>query len=402
MTPINFRIIGIGIGLGFALILSNTLAAEEKKLYPNIEGELVVEIQNDGFFKSDDSTKEINDLLTTTEPFLKFNFSPCLSVTAHGVLEPIKDPKPGDDRAFNAHGLFMEDLYLAFHKYGLSIKAGKFTPNFGKAWDVAPGICGTHAQGFQNAWDIDAGIYGTDFTEDYEFSERVGFELGWIHNNKIFGDHRITASNYFQDRSFLSQSLFSNRGQKRASVGGPSNTGDLSSFAIALDGSFRQLPNFRYHLGYTDMAKGKGNTSRQRGYLASLKYNATMGPFNLFPMVEFSSFDGWDGVDNQDRAYITAMLRTAWKDWNFVLAYTDRTTDPASGGDIDDSLFQVSAGYDFGCNILFKNGCLNVQTGYRFAEEENIESHAWGALLVYSFSFEHAFGKNKKKQFKIK
>ncbi|MEQ8194235.1 MAG: hypothetical protein RIB59_07080 [Rhodospirillales bacterium] len=367
--------------------------AQDFVFAPKLEGELVVEIQNDRFFKSAASGNKINDLFTTTEPLLKFSLTPCLSVTAHGVLEPVKDPKPGDDRAFNAHGLFMENLYAALHRPSFSIKVGKFTPNFGKAWDVAPGICGTHAQGFQNDWDIDAGIYGTDFTEDYEFTERVGIELGWVHNSATFGDHRITASSYFQDRSFLSQSLFANRGQTRASTGKPGNTADLSSFALALDGSFRQRPEFRYHLGYTDMAKGEGNTSRQRGYLATLKYNAAAGPLKLFPMFEYAYFDGWDGTDNQTRSYITGMLRTVWKEWSLVLSYTDRTTDPAGGEDIGDNLFQASVGYDFGCKVFAKNGCLHAEAGYRYAEEESIKSHAVGILLVYSFSFERDFKK---------
>ncbi len=376
-----------------ALLVPGFALADNKKTYPYIEGEFVVELQNDNTFKSDDSGNKINDLFTTTEPLLKVNFSPCLSVTAHGVLEPIKDPEPNDDRIFNAHGFYMQDLYASFHRYGFSLKAGKFTPNFGKAWDVTPGICGTHSQGFQNGWDIDGGIYGTDFTEDYEFSERIGFELGWVYNHKTFGDHRITASSYFQDRSFLSQSLFANRGQTRATTGGPSNTADLSSYALALDGSFRQWPNFRYHMGFTDMAKGEGNTARQRGYLLSLKYDTEIGPFKLFPMVEFASFDGWDGVDGQDRRHITGMLKTAWKDWRLVLSYTNRTTEPANGSDIDDYLFQATVGYDFGCNILIKNGCLQFDIGYRLTEEEDVESHTVGALLVYAFNFEHAFGK---------
>ena len=76
------------------------------------------------------------------------------------------------------------------------------------------------------------------------------------------------------------------------------------------------------------------------------------------------------------------------------LSYTDRTTDPAGGAsDIDDHLFQATVGYDFGCKILVKDGCLSFDTGYRLADESDIESHAWGAFLVYKINFSHDFGK---------
>jgi len=137
-----------------------------------------------------------------------------------------------------------------------------------------------------------------------------------------------------------------------------------------------------------------GNTSRQRGTVATLMYERKIGPFTLTPLFEFAHFDGWDGVDGQDRTYITAALATAWKSWNLSLSYTDRTTDPAGGAsDIDDTLFQATVGYDFGCEILVKDGCLSFDTGYRLADESDIESHAWGAFLVYKINFSHGFGK---------
>ena len=372
MFSFNPQRLTVLVILALALLRPGESNAEEKKLYPNIEGELVVEIQNDKFYKSDDSTAERNELFTTTEPTVKLNLSKQLSATAHGVFEPVKDARSDDgDRTFAAHGLYMEDLFLQYQTRGFSFKGGKFGQSFGQAWDSAPGI------------------YGVDFAEDYELAERIGLEVGYTFSSKAAGDHTIKAGTFFQDRTFLSNSAITNRGRTIASAGGPSNTGDLSSFAASLEGSIAPIPDLGYHIAYSDQAKGEGNTSRQRGVVGNLRYSKKIGGFTFSPMIEYAYFDGWDGTDNQQRYYITGALTTEWKDFNLALSYTGRTTDPASGSDVNDDLFQATVGYNFGCKIFA--GCLSFDTGYRFAEESSTETHAWGALLVYTYNFEHAF-----------
>ena len=359
--------------LAFALLHPSATTAEEKQSYPSIEGELTIELQNDRFFKSDDSANEINDLSPTVEVQLKFNFNKNLSFTAQGNLESIGDSGPNKDRFFNRFSLFAEELFLEYKKEAFLFKGGMFTPHFGKAWDEAPGI------------------YGTDFAEDYELSERIGFELGWTFSGKQRGEHTLKASTFFLDRSALSQSVFKNRGQTRSTTGEPSNTADLSSFAVALDGAFAQLQNLNYHLGYSDQAKGQGNNSRQRGIAGALTYQAKVGPFNFIPLLEIAYFDGWEGTDDQESLFLTAGFATEWKDWRLNLTYTDRTIDKVTGSDADDFLFQATVGYDFGCKLPDKKGCIEIETGYRLTEEDNIESHAWGLFVKYNFNFAHVF-----------
>ncbi len=322
--------------------------AKDKKSYPNIEAELVVEMQNDKFYKSDNSTAERNELFTTTEPSIKFNFSKAFSMTAHAVFEPVKGARSDDgDRTFDAHGLYMEDLFLQYQTHGFSFKGGKFGQSFGQAWDTAPGI------------------YGVDFAEDYELAERIGLEFGYTFSSKSTDNHTVKAGTFFQDRTFLSNSAITNRGRTLASAGGPSNSGNLSSVAVSLEGAISPIPDLGYHIAYSDQAKGEGNTSRQRGIVGNLNYSKKIGEFTFLPMFEYAYFDGWDGTDNQQRYYLTVALTTEWKDFNLALSYTGRTTDPASGSDVDDILFQATVGYNLGCNILAKTGCLAFDTGYR-------------------------------------
>ena len=124
---------------------------------PRLEVEIDVEIQNDWTFDSDDPDAELNDLFTTTEPAVALHLLPGLSIQSGLVLEPVKDPGPSDDRFFEDHGFFAEQLYLLYETDDFSLHGGKFNLPFGVAWDLAPGV------------------YGTDVAEDfYEQVERIG------------------------------------------------------------------------------------------------------------------------------------------------------------------------------------------------------------------------------------
>ena len=131
---------------------------ERKRSGIGISGELSVELQSDNTFDSEDPDAELSDTYTTTEAGVDVTFGDHL--LAHGgfVLEPIRDPGPGEDRFFEDLGLYAEELYGQVNLgRGFSILGGKFNPAFGTAWDVTPGL------------------YGTDFAEDYETTERIGF-----------------------------------------------------------------------------------------------------------------------------------------------------------------------------------------------------------------------------------
>ena len=66
--------------------------------------------------------------------------------------------------------------------------------------------------------------------------------------------------------------------------------------------------------------------------------------------------------------------------WNAALAYSQVWTDTndATLEDRDVQQFQISAGYafDFG---------LDIDVGYKFNEDEEVESHAVGVIFHYAF-----------------
>lgn len=346
--------------------------ADDKKP-PFLEAYASFEVENDWTYDSDDPDSELNDLYATVEPTLIMHITDGLSLTTHGVLEPVRDPKPGEDRYFEDEGFYIQDLFLNYDWNNLSVLGGKFTPNFGRAWDIAPGV------------------YGTDFAEDYELAERIGLGASYAFEAGGFGTHTLSASTFFVDTSILSESAIKNRGRTRREDGGPGNTESLESFAVAIDGGdFPEtlfgdtfpgqspVKGLTYQLAFVSQAAGEGSDSRENGLVASVAHQFPIGQMvKLEPLVEYAYFFDADGVDGQDRYYVTAgATALIHENWNVAMSYTRRETMPSGGADVGDNLFQVSAGYafDFG---------LGVDVGWRYAEESDIESQTVGFLLTY-------------------
>ena len=216
-TPIAFGV--------FSLIAASAAQAQEGAGVfwpPKVEGELVIEVENDNTVESDDDTAEFNNLNSTTELGLNAYFAEPLFVNVHFTLEQTQDPKPDTTCTFCRHGVFVEGLSLNWEEERWSVIGGKFGPNFAIAWDAAPGI------------------YGTGFGEDdIELAERIGLGGGvTLLADDTAGTHTLSASVFFADTTALSESFGTNRGLTETDDGGPSNTESLESFAVALDGAW--------------------------------------------------------------------------------------------------------------------------------------------------------------------
>lgn len=344
-------------------IAPQSVHAEDGKSYPRVDASIVIEVQNDNTYKSQDDDAELNDLFTTTEPEVTFHFNRYVSLLVHGVLEPVKDPGPRDDRFFEDHGFYLQDIILQFDADRVFGFGGKFTPNFGLAWDIAPGV------------------YGTDFAEDYEFSENIGFGGGFAYASDSVGIHSVAASTFFQDYSVLSESAITSRGRTRVSDGGVGNTGDFSSFAVSIDGAEMPFaPGFAYHAAFIQRGKGKGDAQDEKGVMFSGSYAFELQGVTVTPLVEYAHFFDADGVNDQERGFLTTAVQVEWQKWNLALSRTSRDTDRPNDSDIDDAQIQVSAGYSFDVG-------LTADVGWKIAEEEDVESQTIGFLLTYEADF---------------
>jgi len=344
-----------------ALGLTTNPANADGGAYPSLTGEVTIEVQNDGAFSSDDPANELNDLYNTTEAALALNFNEALSIQTTSVLESVLDPGPGEDRFFEDHGAYMEEVYLQFEAEGFRVFGGKFDAAFGTAWDAGPGI------------------WGADFAEDYELVERIGGGGAFTFGGGDSGKHTVTAAAFFVDTSALSESIITNRGRTRIGAGGASNTESLESFSIALDSEeIPGLPDTTFHAAFRHQAAGRGDFADENGFVFGVQKTFELeGEQSLETILEGAYFDNADaGPDN--RFYLTAGGTFKDGPWNAALSYTLRHKDLRRGGTGDDHLFQATGGYEF------ENG-VTVDGGYRFSEEAGVATHILGFLVTKSF-----------------
>ncbi|MGH7177783.1 MAG: hypothetical protein ACREJC_10410, partial [Tepidisphaeraceae bacterium] len=97
-----------------------------------------------------------NNLVNTSDLTTIFRFAPRLAIYSDITLDQINAPDPGDDSWFDDEGIFSSSLFMQWSNQILTMGGGQFTPNFGIANDLAPGI------------------YGGDYVGDYSFDDQIG------------------------------------------------------------------------------------------------------------------------------------------------------------------------------------------------------------------------------------
>lgn len=331
-----------------------------------ISGELSVEIQSDHTFDSEDPDAELSDTYTTTEAGIDVTFGEHL--LAHGgfVLEPIRDPGPGEDRFFEDHGLYAEELFGQVKLgHGISVLGGKFNPAFGTAWDATPGL------------------YGTDFAEDYETTERVGFAAAIERQTGGLGTVTFAGSVYQADTSELSRSLFNDRGRTSVSDGGVSNTESLESYTVTLDAAEApSLGGANLHLGYRFQKQGKtvDDLEDEHGYVVGLNGSRSVNGVEYGWIGEIAYLDNAEGTLDELWYFTVGGSVTFGGKYNIATSYTARPRDVSGGPNFDDRLIQVSAGVELGHGWTF-------DAGYKYHVESDVENHTVSVLFAKAIGF---------------
>jgi len=361
----RIRALLIAVAISLSLGVSPSVRADEPVSYPNISGEIAIELENDWAYDSDDPTAEFNTIFLKAEPALRLQITEPISIFAGLVFEPVQDAaNPGNDRTFDDEGLYVEVLTLNYDTENFSIFGGKFGVNFGIAWDATPGV------------------YGTDLPEEYELTERIGIGGSVTFGDESLGRHTASASTFFIDTSGLAESAFTRRTKTREGDGGAGNTGDFSSFGVALDGGgYKGAPGFRYHVAYVHQGQGAGNTADEDSFVVGGEwaFQAT-DQIGVTPIAEFVYIDDAEAVANQNRFYLTGGLAVTYGNWNAALAYTRKETDVPAAADVDEEQLQVSGGYafDFG---------LSLDIGWKTNRNAGVDTDTFGGLAAYTIEF---------------
>ena len=319
------------------------------------------ELQSDWTARSRPGGDRVN-LTTKIEPEITFQATEEMSFLLGVTFEQAQTPDRGRDEAFEHHALYIKTLTANYESGPLALYMGKFTANFGRAWETGPGI------------------YGNRFAKDYEFAERWGLGGEVALDETPLGDLAFSASLFMVDRTALSDSVLFRRGRTSEGDGGPGNTDSPRSFAVALDGSHLPLlDTLEYHLAYTQQAKGEGDTATMRGVVAGAQLTLpVVGALEATPLVEWASFDNFGGTRGEDRTVWTAALKLEHGPWQAVAAYAKRELSDASGLDESDRSLQLSAGYSFSNGLLAEIAWWRVEDA---SETDDIV----GVRLSYEF-----------------
>ena len=360
----SYLLAGTCIALSFPTFTSAQSADATSEInYPVVEGALELELGNDWFFRSSDSDNELNDLTANAALGLAVHFNPHLTLNVGLTFEPVLDPHPGASRTFGDLGLYADTLNVQGNFGNFSLTAGKYSPGFGTAWDITPGV------------------YGTDLAGDYELSEMLGLGASYSFDGTPFGTIALGVNLFAVDTTVLSDSVFTRRGRTVLADGGAANTERLDNVSLTLDGSeIADLPGFSWHLGYRHLRPGQGDAWAENGFVAGIAKEFALEDdlsltFNGEVAILTNAFASEDDI-----AYTTLGVALAKNNWHGEVAGTLRRTSFAAGDSQNDLLLQASAGYEW------DNG-IDLSLGYAYARDADADTHSVGMRLTKTFEF---------------
>ena len=344
-------------------------------------GRLLLTLQSDQTLNSSGGVKPFNN--TYSEPEFEgfVNFGQHFAINSLVKMEQVRSVT--ESSAFRAEGAYVEQLYAIATFKPVELYGGKIHPRFAKGWDSTPGL------------------YGTDFDEDYELTEKIG--VGGSVTADFFGTHTLSVESFFNDTSFLSNSLFSRPsindsdvlrpGHARRTDGGAGNTGDFDNFDVVLEGGdLPHLKGLAYNLGWSRQKHGNSDEKNENAYVAGLAWEYPLtSRMTIVPMFEYAHISNQGGAD-VTADYITVGLGAALGlGWSASAHATIRPVDDhAAADDYTDHLVGFSVGYDLGSRLKkvapLLDG-LGIEAGYKHERVARENLNTIGAVLTYERKF---------------
>lgn len=347
------------------------------------------ELQDEWLFSARPAANEANDISPTLGATLDFRPVDDFSMIATVTTEAVRDREPGNDRAFQDIGTYLEELYGEARFNPVTFRFGKFSPIFGLATNEAPGF---------NA---------TEFSGDYDNEERWAAEAA-VSFEALDMSHQFGASIFTADRTALSESLFTNRGHLRLSDGGADNTSGLSSAALTLSGCLGGETDecyadgtFGYRLGLRHQKAGAASQDQldegaaPRDELAFLAAATTRFEIAdetvLRALSEVAYVDHLSG-ESADALIWTGTLELERESIAYSIGYSARQTFIPGAPDETDYLVDVAAFYTFNEDLALLGESWKLGAGYTHLSAAGGET-AHVATLRLSFEIEGNTGK---------
>lgn len=345
--------------------------------YPNIKIEGTAELQFDNVRPSGDASARVANAFAKIEPEISVNLSEDFRLFAHLVYEPVVDPAAGGIRYLRDEGLYAEELEGIATFGPVNIGVGKIDPVFGLASDDAPGV------------------YGFDFADSYQYLGALGGRVDWqVGSRAATGfdakpatvKQTLHAALFDADTTFLSRSLFVDRGQLRRNDGGVGNSDRPESFSVGYDvrtvNEGDDLVGPAAHFALRRLASGSDGGSDEWGFLVNGEDVFSLGDeVSLKSIAELAYFknEGGGRFDGE-AATVGAELREGkWTQSLVGAAHALRNS-----GNGTDLLLTTSFGRDFDFD---RTGAFRIDAAYARSRVDGEDANTFGLRLHKDFTW---------------
>jgi hypothetical protein len=350
------------------------IPAGENDALPLLEIEGSVALGHETIIPDDAASARVSEAFADLEAEIAVHLAPTARLGAVLAFEPVTDPAPGEDRFFEDHGVFVEELYAGLDIGRAALQLGKIAPTFGWAADDAPGL------------------YGGEIPGEYELVEQLGANAR-ISLSETAGvapdttvEHALHLALFAADTTFLSDSLFTSRGDLDVSDGGVGNTGFPQSLAVAYTMQVRdaedELAGPSFQAAMRRLAPGSGDAHAEWGWVAAFEDRRALGRgFQLSPIAEAAYFVHAEGEADPAWA-VTLGAELAKGRWLMSSTWGMRET--LSDGSEPDYAVTADLGRLFEVPGL---GELRADIAYAFARDEDGRQHFIGVEIEREFGF---------------
>lgn len=391
----------------------------EPASFPHITLDAEIEVETRKTYKSQSDGAKVRDSYFDTDFEFGLHLDDWVSAIAHIKLEPVRGQAASENRAFEDHGLYFEELYLNLQRDGWRAYFGKYNPGFGIGYDSSPTI------------------YDDDFTSDYEITEGIGAGFAYSYGSEGSGIHTIGAGVFFQDNSLLSTSVMSHPkpsdrrfiageksidrfGRNRHRYGGVSNTRGPTSFFLHLDGAELPFaPGLAYHVGFARLDEGRFTGRPEYRTAIGATYDWQIDDdWSFSPIVEWvyrrnvdgnpkADIDFQAGSDElgnpvvvtrrvslrQNAHYLTTGFELGWREWAIGFLSVGRHLQEGgnrpgpNGRDVNERLNAVTLSYRFDFGLGLHAGWKRERL-FDADRGEKVTGDTYGFQLSYEFSWE--------------
>ena len=352
---------------------ADTSGAETESL-PLLEIEGSVALGHETIIPDDAPSSRVSEAFANLEAEITAHLAPNARLGAVLAFEPVTDPTPGEDRFFEDHGLFVEELYAGLDVGRAALQLGKIAPTFGWAADDAPGL------------------YGGEIPGEYELVEQLGAkarislsEAPGVADTTV--EHALHLAVFAADRTFLSDSALTSRGDLDVSDGGVGNNGFPESVAAAYTMQVRdaedKLAGPSFQAALRRLAPGAGDEHAEWGFLGAFEDRRALARgVQVSPIAEAAYFVHAEGEADPAWA-LTLGAELAKGSW--LISSTWGMRDVLT--DSSDPDYALTA--DLGRLIEVPGlGELRADIAYAFARDEDGRKHFIGVQIERDFGFQ--------------